>query len=119
MFPWSGAAELKARTINRARTFLKRHQTASEAKYLAPGGGASAVGVSKKEPCHGMSMLHSFETHRYAMLLRVRWIRFQNLLWSEAVRSRRRSWPGSIPCCYSILIPAALISGHHSLISAS
>jgi len=28
VFPWKGPAELKARTINRARTFLKRHQTA-------------------------------------------------------------------------------------------
>src|SRR5215470_15988275 len=28
VFPWKEPAELKARTINRARTFLKRHQTA-------------------------------------------------------------------------------------------
>jgi pimeloyl-ACP methyl ester carboxylesterase len=28
VFPWKEAPELKARTINRARTFLKRHQTA-------------------------------------------------------------------------------------------
>jgi len=28
VFPWKGPPELKARTINRARTFLKRHQTA-------------------------------------------------------------------------------------------
>ena len=28
VFPWKGPAELKARTINCARTFLKRHQTA-------------------------------------------------------------------------------------------
>jgi hypothetical protein len=28
VFPWREPAELKARTINRARTFLKRHQTA-------------------------------------------------------------------------------------------
>jgi pimeloyl-ACP methyl ester carboxylesterase len=27
VFPWKEPAELKARTINRARTFLKRHQT--------------------------------------------------------------------------------------------
>ena len=27
-FPWKEPPELKARTINRARTFLKRHQTA-------------------------------------------------------------------------------------------
>ena len=28
VFPWKEPAELKARTINRARTFLKQHQTA-------------------------------------------------------------------------------------------
>src|ERR1700675_900867 len=28
VFPWKEPTELKARTINRARTFLKRHQTA-------------------------------------------------------------------------------------------
>ena len=28
VFPWKEPPELKARTINRARTFLKRHQTA-------------------------------------------------------------------------------------------
>ena len=28
VFPWKEPADLKARTINRARTFLKRHQTA-------------------------------------------------------------------------------------------
>ena len=28
VFPWKESPELKARTINRARTFLKRHQTA-------------------------------------------------------------------------------------------
>jgi hypothetical protein len=28
VFPWKDPPELKARTINRARTFLKRHQTA-------------------------------------------------------------------------------------------
>jgi pimeloyl-ACP methyl ester carboxylesterase len=28
VYPWKDPAELKARTINRARTFLKRHQTA-------------------------------------------------------------------------------------------
>ena len=28
VFPWKEPAELKARTINRARTFLKRYQTA-------------------------------------------------------------------------------------------
>ena len=28
VFPWKESTELKARTINRARTFLKRHQTA-------------------------------------------------------------------------------------------
>jgi hypothetical protein len=28
VFPWKEPAELKARTINRPRTFLKRHQTA-------------------------------------------------------------------------------------------
>jgi hypothetical protein len=27
-FPWKEPPELKARAINRARTFLKRHQTA-------------------------------------------------------------------------------------------
>jgi hypothetical protein len=27
VFPWKEPAELKARTINRARTFLKRYQT--------------------------------------------------------------------------------------------
>jgi hypothetical protein len=27
VFPWKEPPELKARTINRARTFLKRHQT--------------------------------------------------------------------------------------------
>jgi hypothetical protein len=28
VFPWKEPPDLKARTINRARTFLKRHQTA-------------------------------------------------------------------------------------------
>jgi putative NADPH-quinone reductase len=28
VFPWKDPADLKARTINRARAFLKRHQTA-------------------------------------------------------------------------------------------
>jgi hypothetical protein len=28
VFPWKDPPELKARTINRARTFLQRHQTA-------------------------------------------------------------------------------------------
>jgi len=28
VFPWKEPPELKARTINRARSFLKRHQTA-------------------------------------------------------------------------------------------
>jgi hypothetical protein len=28
VFPWKDPPELKARTINRARTFLKGHQTA-------------------------------------------------------------------------------------------
>jgi hypothetical protein len=28
VFPWKDPPELKARTINRARSFLKRHQTA-------------------------------------------------------------------------------------------
>jgi hypothetical protein len=28
VFPWKEPAELKARTINQARTFLKRYQTA-------------------------------------------------------------------------------------------
>jgi hypothetical protein len=28
VFPWKDPPELKARTINRSRTFLKRHQTA-------------------------------------------------------------------------------------------
>jgi len=28
VFPWKDPPELKARTINRARTFLKRYQTA-------------------------------------------------------------------------------------------
>jgi hypothetical protein len=28
VFPWKEPPELKARTINRARAFLKRHQTA-------------------------------------------------------------------------------------------
>jgi hypothetical protein len=28
VFPWKEPPELKARTINRARNFLKRHQTA-------------------------------------------------------------------------------------------
>lgn len=28
VFPWKEPPELKARTINRARTFLKRHHTA-------------------------------------------------------------------------------------------
>src|SRR4029077_11789280 len=31
VFPWKDPPELKARTINRARTFLKQHQTASTA----------------------------------------------------------------------------------------
>jgi hypothetical protein len=28
VYPWKDPPELKARTINRARTFLKRYQTA-------------------------------------------------------------------------------------------
>jgi hypothetical protein len=28
VFPWKEPPDLKARTINRVRTFLKRHQTA-------------------------------------------------------------------------------------------
>ena len=32
VYPWKEPAELKARTINRVRTFLKRHQPSTAAR---------------------------------------------------------------------------------------